>query len=117
MNTFNVARIINDGYSVNHYMKFTLKKSYIQIHNNFYINPNFDGIVNINKVLDIDGSCTLTSVKVLVNAIINTNGYMLVRKFNHIFPGSFINSSVHKCQPEWDNMLINGYVMHNGVLS
>lgn len=88
--------------------------SYTEIHLEYMVIPHY---IIINTDLDIHGSGVIYSYQ--ISGIISVRKSLWV-KFNSILPGSFINSRIFDKSVAGtyiNRLLINGYVMNNGVLS
>lgn len=100
-------------------------------HDLFMTDP--DHHITLDKELYIDGTCTLynTTVnnvinatkitvcdKVSINSIINTSGLVFIVEYNRLMYGTFIGGELYDISsPHINHLIVNGYVMHNGVLS
>lgn len=91
--------------------------SYIRVDNNLVL-TNINRCVVINKELDVHGHCIFDEgIKYYVKNVINTMCSLRI-EYEKIYPSSYIKDYVYDIKnPEYDDLYINGYVMHNGVLS
>lgn len=97
-------------------IRFVNHNSYIEILNNLIFFRQEKNVI-IDRCLDIHGNCHLSYNKFSLESTLNVTG-IIGANYYTIMAGSFVGMEVIDIKNKHINkMKINGYVMHNGVLS
>lgn len=122
----NISHYVNNPEYIDYLgIKCTEFNSFIEVRNNMMVRTPIVPVLKsenritiiVNKILDVIGNCSFEGDNVILQSIINVNGFVK-SNYKNIYPGSYVGGHLF----DWYNICVNkmyihGYVMNNGVLS